>query len=63
MGRGIKYSTAVLNIGVAEVVSLTSLQLYPLGYSDMYLLDRRLGRPEIRSGIWRREKSLASGWN
>jgi hypothetical protein len=39
------------------VVSFTPLPLYPQGKSPQYLLDRRLGGPQSRSG-WRGEEKI-----
>jgi hypothetical protein len=40
------------------VVSFTPRPLYP-----WYILDRRLGRPQSRSGLYGKEKYLTPAWN
>jgi hypothetical protein len=54
-----RYSFTILDIctGWRCVVSITPQSLYTWGKSPRYLLDRRLGGPQSKSGHWRREKS------
>jgi hypothetical protein len=56
-----RYSSNFLDLGTRwrRVVSFTPLPLYPRGKRLRYPLDRRLGRPQSRSGRCGEEKKLA----
>jgi hypothetical protein len=55
-----KYSATILDLstGWRWVVSFTYRPLYPRGKNPRCPLDRRLGGPQSRSGLWGEEKNL-----
>jgi hypothetical protein len=57
----LRYSSTILDLGtrMRNAVSFTPWQLYPLGKSPRYPLERRLGGPQNRSGRRGEEKILA----
>jgi hypothetical protein len=60
-----RYSSNILDLGTRwrRVVSFTPRPLYPRGKSRQYLLDRRLGGSQSRSGRCGEEKNLAPARN
>jgi hypothetical protein len=59
------YSSTILDLGISWrwMVSFTPRPLNPWGKSHRYLLDRRLGGPQSRSGLSEEQKNLARAAN